>query len=298
MPACSVLPSQVTTEHVLGERAGRADVHVTLGDSELIIENKVTAALRKGQIQRYCSTGHHVGVISTSFETGAVLQELGLQVPHIGLEELERLAAPFAHAHWLLGEHYGWLRSQLAERESIRRQAASEDLEHVRRVLANRYGQWAMMEYLTSGGAPHSFSGIPRCGLNRGGAPWTEFWFAGPPPSQRDNPLDTIFYRIDKYSSGQYYLSVRQYQKIPYPSQDAKQRRLRQLRDWWRDAHLQAGPSEFEPRHHKRVTGSETEIAYYLLLEPGARPWELRTFLPAVHSRFGDVIRAHGWNLL
>jgi hypothetical protein len=289
--ACN--PTVVKTEHPL--MGGQADIYLEFGDRRAVIENKVGAGFGKDQVQRYRAAAGHVSVISTTFYTAAKLKELGVgEVPHLGLEDLEGLVSPFVDCHWLVREHHAWLQSQLQTRQLLKREATGDDLDANRRALEHAYGQWALMTFLTVGDNGDGFSGVLRCGKNKGGRRWTQFWFAGPPGRTRGEH-DSIFYRIDKCSRG-YYLSLRQYQKDPFPSAEAKQRRLAELRRWWSDSHNARAPASaiLQPQR-RRDAVCESEIGYYLLLEAGTRPRDLRQFLRGVHEAFLEKLWSAGW---
>lgn len=274
-------PVEVQREFPLPGGGGRLDV-VVRDDSDvvLVVENKVKVIPDANQLSRYSdsfkSHGQHIWpvIVSTAFDDDVRKDNLGWK--YRGLEAVADLVRPDRDLHPLLGDYSAWLDYTLERRARLGRDSMSSEVHLMEKALETPEGQWKLMESLTSG-----FVGEQCRGVNKGGFPWTQFWFRDGGDCE-----DGLFYRIDRKASG-FYFSVRQYQSQPFPSVAAKLKRLIRLRGLWSDACAKAGPSLKLQLPGGRGT-KESEIACLLLRENV--PTDLKRCLSGVHDAFVSTL--------
>jgi hypothetical protein len=221
-----------------GRVVGRADLRVTYGDTEILIENKVKAMPTTEQLERYAGartdqTGFIPLLFSTTFDDPVIDDLPGVRVGYGRLtrqapwtifrpEDLLTAVARGRALHPLIDDYARSLEHLLLRRRTIRRLALSHDPEGLSEALGTHEGQWYLIRALTAGLCADTYRGT-----NIGGRPWTQCCFTEDAALGRD----ALFYRIDFDMGGmgewQPYLSLQQYQS---PADDRKKARLASLR--------------------------------------------------------------------
>lgn len=286
---------EVKTEVKISGR-DRLDIWAKIdGHAVLAIENKVSAIPDGDQLERYKRTllGQsrlYLALLSTAFDApvrAAINGQKDWQ--YLGVEELLALfGEPGGEArgwsHPLIIDYHAWLRDLNDKRAQRASGAISDGKEARDAALATYEGQWALLAKLMEGVTGEQYQGT-----NNNGTPWTQFKFV-----KGEGERDSIFYRIDCYESkGQrrYYLSLRQYQKEPFPSVSDKRQRLNKLRNFWDAACSQTGAKVTAHPPHNRGD-KESEIGVFLF--DHNPPNQLLSTLPLIHREFHKRLVADG----
>lgn len=268
--------------------SGRVDIRSVVDNTVLVvIENKVSALPYKEQLERY---KHSLSdnpqtvvpaIISCAFDRHVRqgIEKAGVW-HYLGADELLELVEPESGRHPLLDDYIEWLRKTIADRDALRTKACSSSYADIEDALGTREGQWEFLESAVRG-----LQGEFSLGTNRGGRPWTQFWFCN---AQDD--ADGLFWRVDVGGRGPY-LAFRQYQSEPRPTTDAKMERRDKLRRIWNQVVDDLEPGFVVAKPGNRGT-YESEVGVLLLRDnPPSRIIEQ---LPRVHQELVRRLGEHG----
>jgi hypothetical protein len=280
-------PINVKTEYVLSRNV-RFDIRLEdAAGTVVVLENKVAAIPDPKQLARYAdelrASGRslHTGVLSTAFDDDVRSQ---LQWPYVGLADLIGVVEEGGTEHPVLADYLAWAKELSGRRTALATAALGVDEARFNEAMRTPEGQWTLMRAIAA-----SMAGFQYRATNVGGRPWTQFCFCEPETDDHDH--DVLFYRIDVSSQGPY-LSVRQYQKRPLPSQEAKSGRLSALRSAWiRAQETSAGRLLWRAPRDRGV--QEAEISWLLFREnPASKVIE---GLAEVHRAFVSGLSRNGW---
>lgn len=275
-------PVEVRTEVKIAKGC-RIDIQLRCPGTLLVIENKVSAIPSESQLQRYLvklakTEQLKIAIISTAFDDDVRPQ---LSWTYLGADDLHGLVKPYAAGHQLIADYFRWLSVLTERRAERRRQAHSSDPGDLRKALRTAEGQWALMGTLTE-----KMRGTRHRGVNLDGSPWTQHSFVA---GQGHN--DSLFYRIDVAKTEPYF-ALRQYQRVPSPSWEAKRQRREILRSLWKAA-LEETRAELKPAKPSPRGRKESEVATFeICTNP---PESLGKWLPLVHDRFLAKLGENGW---
>lgn len=275
-----------------GQVVGRADLRVTYGDTEILIENKVKAMPTTEQLQRYADarinqTGFVPLLFSTTFDDQVIDDLPGVRVGYrrptreapwtiFRPEDLLAAAARGRALHPLIDDYARSLEHLLLRRRTIRRLALSHDPEDLSEALGTHEGQWYLMRALTTGLCTDTYRGT-----NIGGRPWTQCRFT----EDAAQEPDALFYRIDYDMGGmgewQPYLSLQQYQN---PADGGKKARLALLRAHAIDALRSVSNATFYVPEDRKDRQNESAIIRFRLWDT---PFpDLQVFFRRFHDSF------------
>lgn len=118
---------------------------------------------------------------------------------------------------------------------------------------------------------------------NSSGTCWTQMWFIkfGELYAEEEHGTESVFYRLDKKGNDDYYLSLRQYARIPDNSKEQKKIRLGLYKKLFKEA-IGDTPISFEEPGNRGIFENEIAILFF----KDNSPKKVLEHMGAIHQRF------------